>query len=146
MRHQCLFRSCGTAGGPTTGTDAAGSQLVSVSVWLAPQSSSPAPPCWLHTTMSICLHPQPRKRCPPWVSSTFFTTSEACFNPFPVGQSWHFLDHADIHTLFRAIWPPRSALRLHFHSLRRHLFVISPSSVNAARREVDFSLVAALVQ
>lgn len=95
-------------------------------VRLAPQSSSPAPPRWLHTTTSICLHPPPHKRCPTWVSSTLFTTSEACFNPFPLGQSWHFLDHADIHTLFRAIWPPRSALRLHLHSLRRHLFLIAP--------------------
>lgn len=95
-------------------------------VRLAPQSNSPAPPCWRHMTMSSCLHPHPHKRCPPWVSSTLFTTSEACFIPLPVGQSWHFLDHADIHTLFRAIWPPRSALRLHFHSLRHHLFVISP--------------------
>lgn len=55
-----------------------------------------------------------------------FSRQPRALTSVPAGQSWHSPDHADIHTLFRAIWLPRSALRLDFQSRRRHLFVINP--------------------
>lgn len=67
--------------------------------------------------------------------------------PLPLGRSCPSLDHADIHMLFRAIWPTRSALSLHFHSLRRHFFIAIPSFFrilvflqHIEHRDVNFSL------
>lgn len=55
-----------------------------------------------------------------------FHNFKALLYPLPLGWSCPPLDHTDIHTLFRAIRPPRSALNLHFHSWRQHCFFISP--------------------
>lgn len=54
-----------------------------------------------------------------------FHNFKAELYPLPLGRSCPSLDHTDIHTLFTAIRPPRSALNLHFLSLRRHCFSFS---------------------